>query len=249
MTIARGLHFGGFGETHLMPDAIVAFVDDELSGTACERARAHLRKCALCAHEASTQREARNDVRGADLPSMPAGLLASLHDIPQDAELPPAPDGLAVTESGQLVFVQRPDRAAAMLGQNPLGPRGAVSASKRLGSPNVLGAPTALGSSKTLGASAPLGTAAVVHGSSPLGTTQPIGERGTVGKRAVQGAGVLVSGVMLGALALATPHSPASTQIPAPSAHGASGAVATVGLRTPLRMGARAIHGMMVARP
>lgn len=228
MTIARGLHFGGFGETHLMPDAIVAFVDNELSGTACERARAHLRRCGLCAHEASTQRQARNAVRSADLPSMPAGLLAALHDIPQDADLPAAPDGLAVTESGQLVFVQRPDRAAALLG-NGYGP----SPTTREG----------------LGVSTPLGAGAVTGSAPPLGTTGPIVGRGQKGKRAAQGAGVLVSGVMLGALALVTPHNPAPTPSPTPSAYGANGAVAAVGVRTSFRSGVHAIHGMMVGRP
>ena len=51
MTDLRGW---ALAEQHLVPDAIVAFVDGELSVTAQSRARAHLARCPLCATEAKS---------------------------------------------------------------------------------------------------------------------------------------------------------------------------------------------------
>ncbi|XVV04741.1 zf-HC2 domain-containing protein [Actinosynnema sp. CA-248983] len=162
MTDLRGW---GLPEQHLLPDAVVAFVDGELSASAHSRAAAHLARCPFCAAEAYSQQQARSAVRAASTPCAPEGLLARLGAIPQEVELPSAPDGLAVTEDGQLVAVQRPDRVA-------------------FGSGPVLGA------------------------SRPFGTGSRFGSR-----RARQGAGVVVSGLMLGALALVVPGS----EEPAPS--------------------------------
>lgn len=77
--------------------------------------------------------------------------------------MPQTPDGLAMTDDGQLVAVQRPDRT------------GATSAP--------------FGASAPLGSSAKLGEGGAVLGRRP-------------GRRAAQGAGVVVSGLVLGALAL-----------------------------------------------
>jgi anti-sigma factor RsiW len=159
MTDQRGW---GLSEQHLMPDAVVAFVDGELSPAACDRAAAHVARCPYCAAEVSAQRQARAAVRSADTPAVPAALLASLRAIPQEVELSGSPDGLAISQDGQLVAVQRPDH---------------------LGS----GAP--LGTSAPLGSSVKLGDGLVV-----------VGRR--VGRRTVQGAGIVVSGLVLGALAL-----------------------------------------------
>lgn len=152
-------------EAHLQPDAVVAFVDGELTSTAYDRASAHIARCPLCAADTTVQRQARAAVQAAEAPRMPAGLLAALRAIPTDADLPADVDRLAVTPDGQLVAVQRPDRAAAF------------------------------GSGPVLGSSRPLGT-----GSSVLRTG------GTAGRRAVQGAGVVAAGLMLGALAMVGPH-------------------------------------------
>jgi anti-sigma factor RsiW len=159
-------------EQHLLPDAVVAFVDGELTASAHTRASAHLARCPFCAAEAYSQQQARSAVRAADAPCAPAGLLARLGAIPQEVELPSAPDGLAVTEDGQLVTVQRPDRAA-------------------------------FGGGPVLGQSRPFGTGG--------------GSRFSVfgGKRARQGAGVVVSGLMLGALALVAPGSEDPVPMPA----------------------------------
>jgi hypothetical protein len=150
----------GLSEQHLMPDAVVAFVDGELTPTAWDRATAHVAKCPYCAAEVAAQRQARAAVKEADTPAAPDWLLASLRAIPDTVEVPTTPDGLAVTEDGTLVAVQRPDRI------------------------------TALG------------------GNAPLGSSPKLGEGRNVlswrfGKRTAQGAGVVVSGLVLGALALA----------------------------------------------
>ena len=152
-------------EAHLVPDAVVAFVDGELSMVAHERAASHIARCPLCAAETAVQRQARTAVREAEAPRMPASLLAALCAIPSDTDIPPSGgDRLAMTPEGQLVAVQRPDRAA--FGAGPM-----------------------------LGSSQPLGS-----GSSVLRT-------GTGhGRRAVQGAGVVAAGLMLGALAMVGPH-------------------------------------------
>ncbi|WP_238412745.1 anti-sigma factor family protein [Saccharothrix deserti] len=161
-------------EQHLLPDAVVAFVDGELSASAHNRASAHLARCPFCAAEAYSQQQARSAVRAADAPCAPAGLLARLGAIPQEVELPSAPDGLAVTEDGQLVTVQRPDRVA-------------------------------FGSGPVLGQSRPFGTGG--------GSRSGAGLFG--GRRARQGAGVVVSGLMLGALALVAPGGEDAAPTPA----------------------------------
>nr|WP_042189955.1 zf-HC2 domain-containing protein [Kibdelosporangium sp. MJ126-NF4]CEL18998.1 hypothetical protein [Kibdelosporangium sp. MJ126-NF4]CTQ95199.1 hypothetical protein [Kibdelosporangium sp. MJ126-NF4] len=162
MTDLRGWNLP---EQHLMPDAVVAFVDGELSAGARDRVATHMINCALCATEIAAQRQARAAVRGANAPSMPAGLLASLQAIPQNTELPAMPDGLAMSKDGQLVAVQRPDRVGSAA-TTPLGSQPALGSQPRLGEgPNVLGR----------------------------------------GRRTAQGAGMVVSGLVLGALALVAP--------------------------------------------
>lgn len=180
MTEARQRGWG-LSEQHLMPDAVVAFVDGELSPTAYDRAGAHAARCPYCAAEITAQRQARAAVRAADIPAAPAGLLASLRAIPQEIDLPSAPDELAMSADGQLVAVQRPDRATT---QQPLG------------------------SSAPIGSSAKLGEGRAILG----------GRR--FGRRTAQGAGVVVSGLVLGALALANSGSaPVSQPAEVPPLH------------------------------
>lgn len=157
-------------ESHLLPDAIVAFVDGELSLGARDRAASHIARCPGCAADVAAQRQVRAAVQHASAPTMSAGFLASLRAIPEHTDLPTTPDNLAVTEEGQLVAIQRPDRVAGLRNM-----------------------PTALGSGTPLGSSTPLG-----HGSSVLGAQRS----STVRRRAAQGAGVVVSGIVLSALAL-----------------------------------------------
>ncbi|MFJ9783501.1 anti-sigma factor family protein [Amycolatopsis sp. NPDC101161] len=161
MTAPRGW---GLPESHLMPDAVVAFVDGELSHGARDRAASHITRCAACAAEVRAQRQTVDAIRRASAPPMSAGFLASLQSIPQHTELPSTPDNLAITADGQLVAVQRPDRVAG------------------------------LRDTGVLGGVAPLGSAA------PLGQSPNV--VGGFKRRAAQGAGVVVSGLVLSALAL-----------------------------------------------
>ncbi|MFF5990272.1 zf-HC2 domain-containing protein [Prauserella flavalba] len=164
MTEHRGW---GLPESHLLPDAVVAFVDRELSLGAHERAAAHIARCPGCAADVRAQRQARSAVQHAQAPSMSPGFLASLRSIPEHTDITTTPDNLAITEDGQLVAIQRPDRVAGLRNGLPSGP---------------------------LGSSAPLGNSANVLGSGArLGSSR---------RRAAQGAGVVVSGLVLSALAL-----------------------------------------------
>jgi hypothetical protein len=164
-------------EQHLMPDAVVAFVDGELSPLAQQRASEHIAKCPFCASETKTQRQARSAVRSAGDPGAPAGLLAALRAIPIDTELPGGPDNLAIGPDGQLVAIQRPERVPGLVGRTSAG----------------FGESPALGGKPMMGSSSPLGS-------------RPLGHRPATGRRAVQGAGVLFGGLMLGALVVVGPH-------------------------------------------
>ncbi|MBP2476473.1 anti-sigma factor RsiW [Crossiella equi] len=167
-------------EQHLTPDAIVAFVDGELSPVAHDRASAHVAKCQLCAGEVSAQRSAKSALRTSALPGVSSRLMASLCAIPQNTELPAMPDELAVTDDGQLVAVQRPNAAKAAAAARPA---------------------TGFGSGPVLGS----GT--------PFGAGPAFGQRrfGLGNRRVRNGAGMVVSGFMLGALALAVPAASAPT--------------------------------------
>lgn len=171
MTDERGW---GLSEQHLLPDVVVAFVDGELSATAHDRVSSHMARCRFCAAEIAAQRQASAAVHAANAFSAPAGLLASLRAIPDQVEMPAVPDGLAMTQDGQLVAVQRPDRVPALGGTAPLG------------------------------SSAKLGEGAAVLGRRP-------------GRRAAQGAGVVVSGLVLGALALVNTASSGDEPAQAPA--------------------------------
>jgi len=185
-------------EGHLATDAIVAFVDGELSLCAHERAARHLANCHMCTAEVAAQRQASTAVRDAGAPAVPQALLAALHDIPQSATLPPGPEELAVTDDGQLVVAQRPP-------------------SGRLGSTPPLGSSQPLGSGSRLG-SAALGSAADGHTTDSHTTASR--------RRFAQGAGVVVSGLVLGVLVLAAPTEPSGTSIvpgsPSPDGFGGS---------------------------
>lgn len=164
MTVGKGW---GMAESHLLPDAVVAFVDQELSLGAQERAAAHLAHCPRCSAEVAAQRSVSAAVRQARTPAISAGFLASLREIPHTVDLPKPPDHLAVGVDGQLMAVQRPNQVAGLRDGLPPG---------------------------ALGTSAPLGTSPNVLGNGP--------RLSSVRRRATQGAGVVVSGLVLSALAL-----------------------------------------------
>jgi anti-sigma factor RsiW len=182
MTAPRGW---ALPESHLLPDAVVAYVDGELSHGARDRAASHINRCAACAAEVRAQRQTVDAIRHAGAPSMSAGFLACLQSIPQHTELPGAPDNLAITADGQLVAVQRPDRVAGLRDAGVLGGVAPLGSSAPLGqSPNVLGggrfkrrAAQGAGvvvSGLVLSALALVGTSADGDGSpEPGGTPQP----------------------------------------------------------------------------
>jgi hypothetical protein len=96
---------------HLALDAIVAFVDEELSSGAYRRALEHLSYCVECASEVVAQTQARVALRAASTPSLPSSLLHSLRNIPTEAELPEPPAGLAIGPDGEFVsMVRKPPR-------------------------------------------------------------------------------------------------------------------------------------------
>lgn len=101
-----------WGQDHLSPEAVVAFVDDELDDGPFLRASRHLDSCGECATQVAAQGQARSALRSAECPSLPSSLMSSLFSIPQDTELPGAPAGLAVTADGQFVSVLRPEQVA-----------------------------------------------------------------------------------------------------------------------------------------
>lgn len=154
---SSGSQFGAphyWGEAHLALDAVVAYVDDELSDGARNRALDHLSQCRDCGAEVVAQYQARSALRGAAAPAPSSSLLHSLRAIPQSAELPEPPAGLAVGPDGQFVALLREQQQPSM--------------------------------------DAPQG--------------QPNSRRFATGRRVRLGAGVMVSGLALGALVIgATP--------------------------------------------
>jgi anti-sigma factor RsiW len=106
MTGGRRFAAPDWGPDHLSLDAIVAYVDDELTAGPHARAQAHLAACAECHAEVVAQRQTRAALRAADCPRLPSSLLHSLRCIPVEAELPPPPPGLGVTADGQFVLLR-----------------------------------------------------------------------------------------------------------------------------------------------
>jgi hypothetical protein len=184
-----------WGQDHLSLDAIVAYVDDELAHGPHLRATQHLAQCRECAAQVVAQGQARSALRMAEYPSLPSSLLSTLRSIPQDTDLPAPPTGLAVTADGQFVSVQRPERAAPPLAPETTRPSGR-SDTAEMNSP--AGAP-------------PAGTDGVPHHGHD-------GHHGTRSHRRRRlGTGVAVSGLALGAIALALPGA-VSPQTPVPAA-------------------------------
>lgn len=183
----NGVRGWGLPEQHLALDAIVAFVDGELNANARDRAASHLAHCSACTAEASTQRQARSAVQDADSPAISSDLVRNLLSIPQHTELPTQPEELALSEDGQLLTSQRLGSGAA------------------LGNGNPLGSGTALGS-RPFASSAPLSSD--VSKAPEQDADRPAQAPRHGGKRRTRhGAGVVFSGLMLGALALVNPPS------------------------------------------
>jgi anti-sigma factor RsiW len=122
-----------WGHDHLSSDAIVAYVDDELSHGPHARAAQHIARCAECEAQVIAQMQTRSALRTAGGPVLPSTLLRTLRSIPESATLPPAPPGLAVTSDGQFVSVLRPvpDPAQTAADADPAQGRAAHSVHRR----------------------------------------------------------------------------------------------------------------------
>jgi anti-sigma factor RsiW len=202
---------------HIALDAIVAYVDEELSSGAHRRALEHLARCPECAAEVIAQTQARLALRGSTAPSLPSSLLSSLRAIPQEAELPAPPAGLGVGPSGELVSIlrepavqgrRRPDRRVRL-------GAGAVVTGLALGGLMVAGntaAPTAA-TTATFSGTSSIGGVSSVNGAVPvtgLGPVKPTNaERVPVWDARTQYSG--------GTLVRAVPRpAPSSAPLPAP---------------------------------
>ncbi len=93
-----------FFEDHLGLDAVVAFADGELSLLAYQRAAAHLVRCESCAAEVAEQSAARQRLRSAACPVMPASLFDALRSIPVALPAqPPVPGVVTDPVTGRAV--------------------------------------------------------------------------------------------------------------------------------------------------
>lgn len=90
------------GQQHLSDEAIAAFADDVLGGSARERARGHTSVCAECNHAVAEQRAAIWALRSAPAPALPFGLLDRLRDVPATTPIHRVPT--VVDERGTTMF-------------------------------------------------------------------------------------------------------------------------------------------------
>ncbi|MCW0216175.1 MAG: hypothetical protein OJJ54_22725 [Pseudonocardia sp.] len=219
----------GWGTDHLSSDAVVAFVDGELAAGAHERATAHVRGCLECTAEVRAQRQIRTRLRGADAPGVPSSLLAALQSIPQDAELPPPPPGLAMTADGTLVSVLRPEMMPDVVrpATSVRPPFGRTLSDAPAGLPDGLAVegdePVRQGRSRRLRAGAVGAVSGLALGALALGTVPSAGvaHTGIPTSRGVLGGSVLGStGAVVPAARLQSiPASGRATTTPAPTAN------------------------------
>lgn len=87
---------------HLSDEAIAAFADDVLSGSARQRAVKHTAVCAECNHAVAVQREAVWALRAAPAPSLPTGLVDRLRGLPATTPLTTLPTAIAPDGSAML---------------------------------------------------------------------------------------------------------------------------------------------------
>ncbi len=97
-----------WGQDHLSAEAVAAYVDGELDDRPYDRATRHLATCGECAAQVVAQGQASAALQSARCPSLPSSLMKSLRSIPQAAQVPPAPNGLAMTSDGQMVAMLAP---------------------------------------------------------------------------------------------------------------------------------------------
>ena len=87
---------------HLSDEAIAAFADGVLTGSARDRASKHAVACPECAYAVAVQREAVWALRAAPAPPLPIGLLDRLRDVPATTPISNVP--AAVGPDGSAFF-------------------------------------------------------------------------------------------------------------------------------------------------
>ncbi len=207
-----------WGEDHLSPEAVVAFVDDELDAGPRARATRHAARCRECAAQVVAQTQARVALRTAAGPRLPSSLLSSLRSIPQQTDLPAAPADLAVNQDGQIVCRSRPEPAPRR--RRPAGSSSASSPVSPSASPTLSSMPRPATAAAALGVrprepQAPDRGADLDPADRPAGLAAAPPEHGHRPGRIRVGTGMAVSGLALGALAFGV--TAAAPSIPAPS--------------------------------
>jgi hypothetical protein len=87
---------------HLSDEAVAAFADGVLTGSARERARKHTAECPECAYSVAVQREAVWALRAAPAPALPTGLFDRLLDVPSTTPIRVVP--ASVDSDGSMMF-------------------------------------------------------------------------------------------------------------------------------------------------
>lgn len=98
---------------HLSDEAIAAFADDVLTGSARQRARRHTADCPECNHAVAVQREAVWALRAAPAPPLPTGLLDRLREVPVTTPVRQIPTH--VDQNGTAMFASFAAPAAAFV--------------------------------------------------------------------------------------------------------------------------------------
>jgi anti-sigma factor RsiW len=88
---------------HLSDEAVAAFADGVLRGSARERAARHVAECAECRTAVRMQREAAIALRTAPAPALPSGLIDKLRTLPMTTPLP-TPLPTAVDDEGNAML-------------------------------------------------------------------------------------------------------------------------------------------------
>lgn len=92
---------------HLALEAVVAYVDGELSPAAQARAATHVATCGQCSSDVAAQREAKGVLRTAGGPDLPGDLLTRLCRIPFTTDL--QPPGMTLAIHGEQLLWSRTD--------------------------------------------------------------------------------------------------------------------------------------------
>ena len=88
--------------THLSDEAVAAFADNVLRGTARDRAKRHCAECAECNHAVAVQREAVWALRAAPAPCLSSDLLDRLRNVPTTTPIRTVPT--TIDSDGTMMF-------------------------------------------------------------------------------------------------------------------------------------------------